>query len=57
MPRLLDDDERLMPANHWYRQPPRPVRQPRLPHISAGGQEVEEWEAGEVGGEIGSGLT
>ena len=27
-----------------------PTLPTRLPHISAGGQEFEEWEAGEVGG-------
>ena len=40
----------------WPRQPPRPIPPPRsthppTTHISARGQEFEEWEAGEVGGE------
>ena len=39
----------LARANHHgpYQTPTLPTR---LPHISAGGQEFEEWDAGEVGG-------
>ena len=46
----------LTRANHrgQYHNPTLPTR---LPHISAGGQEFEKWEAGEVGGEKGSGAN
>ena len=41
----------LARANHLgpYHTPTLPTR---LPHISAGEQEFEEWEAGEVGGTV-----